>query len=305
MATRAARPDVALAIAAIGIFLGPFLLGSAVATTIAGLVDVGADETVEVMTAALVAALVWNGLAWYRGLPSSSSHALVGGLVGAAVAAAGLHAVNWGGIDGWRPDGVVGVLVAMAVAPPLGAASAYLVLRALRRTLRRATRRFEAPIRRSQWATSGVLALAQGANDAQKTIGVVAAVLLASGRTSSLHASFLVTLGAALAMTGGTVLGGWSIVRTIGRRIYELRALDALSSQTGSAAVILASSLAGAPVSGTHVVSSSVVGVGVGRARWRRIRWAVVTEIGLAWVTTIPATAVLAAAALGLWRLIT
>jgi inorganic phosphate transporter, PiT family len=305
VATRAARPDVALAIAAVGIFLGPFLLGSAVATTIAGLVAVGADETVEVMTAALVAALAWNGLAWYRGLPSSSSHALVGGLVGAALAAAGLHAVNWGGFDGWRPDGVVGVLVAMAVAPPLGAASAYVVLRALRWTLHRATRRVETPIRRSQWATSGVLAFAQGANDAQKTIGVIAAVLLAGGRTSSLHAPFLVTLGAALAMTVGTVLGGWGIVRTIGRRIYDLRALDALSSQTGSAAVILASSLAGAPVSGTHVVSSSVVGVGVGRARWRRIRWAVVTEIGLAWVTTIPATAVLAAAALGLWRLIT
>ena len=153
--------------------------------------------------------------------------------------------------------------------------------------------------------SSWLLALGQGANDAQKTIGVVAALLLANGTTSSLHAPFLVTFGAALAMALGTVLGGWRIVRTIGRRIYDLKALDALASQTGSAAVILGSSLAGAPVSGTHVVASSVVGVGLGRERWGRIRWAVVTEIGLAWLTTVPATALLAAALLGLWRLLT
>ena len=257
------------------------------------------------MTAGLVAALAWNGLAWYRGLPSSSSHALVGGLVGAAIAAAGFGAVNWGGFDGWRPVGVLGVLVALALAPPLGATAAYVVFRLLRLGLRRATRRFEQPIREAQWMSSGLLALGQGANDAQKTIGVVAALLLANGTTSSLHAPFLVTFGAALAMALGTVLGGWRIVRTIGRRIYDLKALDALASQTGSAAVILGSSLAGAPVSGTHVVASSVVGVGLGRERWGRIRWAVVTEIGLAWLTTVPATALLAAALLGLWRLLT
>jgi PiT family inorganic phosphate transporter len=287
------------------IFLGPFMLGSAVATTIAGIVDVNPDQVLEVTTAGLVAALTWNGFAWYRGLPSSSTHALVGGLVGAAVAAAGIDAVNWGGLDGWRPVGVLGVLLALAITPLLGAGAGYTALRLLRRGLRRATRRFDPRIREAQWLSSGLLALSLGANDAQKTIGVIVSLLLANGTISSLHAPFLVTFGAALAMAAGTVTGGWRIVRTIGRRIYDLHAIDGLASQSGSAAVILTSTFAGAPVAGTHVVASSVVGVGAGRRRWRRIRWAVVTEIGLAWVTTIPATAVLAAAALGLWRLIT
>jgi inorganic phosphate transporter, PiT family len=305
VATRAAKPSSALVIATVGIFLGPFLLGSAVATTIAGLVEVDPSQMVEVVTAGLVAALVWNGLMWWRRLPSSSTHALVGGLVGAAIAAAGVDAVNWGGFNGWRPVGVLGTLVALAISPPLGALAGYLVLRLGRWALRRATLRFERPLRESQWLASGLLALGQGANDAQKSVGVIVAVLFANGTISSLNASFLTTLGAALAMAAGTAVGGWGIVRTIGRRIYRLRPLDSLASQSSSAAVIIASSVAGAPISGTHVVASSVVGVGAGARRWKRIRWTVVREIGVAWLTTIPATAALAAGALGLWRLVT
>jgi PiT family inorganic phosphate transporter len=304
VATRAGRPGRALALATAGVLVGPFLLGSAVATTIAGIVDVKTDEVVEVVTAALVAALAWNLYTWHRGLPSSASHALVGGLVGAAVGEAGLGAVNWGGLDGWRPVGVSGLLLVLAVTPVLGAAAGYAVLVLLRRGLRRATRRFVRPLRQAQWITTGLLALSQGANDAQKSVGVIVAVLFAEGTTSSLHAPVLATLGVVLAMGAGTVIGGWRIVRTVGRRIYELRSLDALASQSGSAAVILGASIAGAPVSGTHVVASSVVGVGVGRRRWSRIRWAVVKEIGIAWVTTIPATAALGAVAIGVWRLL-
>jgi inorganic phosphate transporter, PiT family len=257
------------------------------------------------VTAGLVAALAWNAVTWSRGIPSSSSHALVGGLAGAAIATSGFEAVNWGGHDGWRPTGVAGTLAALAVAPLLGVAAAYVAVRLARRALRRATRRFDQPVREAQLLTSGLLALGQGANDAQKSVGVIALVLLANGSTSSLGAPFSATLGAALAMSAGTLLGGWGIVRTIGRRIYPLRPFDSLSSQTISAAVILASSIAGAPVSGTHVVSSSVVGVGGGRRAWGRIRWAVVSEVGIAWLTTIPATAALGAAALGVWRLLT
>jgi PiT family inorganic phosphate transporter len=260
---------------------------------------------VEVTTAGLLAAVAWNGITWSRGIPSSSSHALVGGLVGAALSESGFGAVNWGGFEGWRPVGVAGILGVLALSPLLGAAAAFAVLRLVQRGLRRATRRFVRPVREAQWITSGLSALSQGANDAQKAIGVIAVVLLANGTTSSLHAPFLAIFGAALAMAAGTVLGGWGIVRTIGRRIYELRSVDALASQSGSAAILLASTLAGAPVSATHVVASSVVGVGAGRRRWGRIRWAVVTEIGIAWLTTIPATAALAAAALAVWRLLT
>jgi PiT family inorganic phosphate transporter len=304
VATRAASPGRALALATSCVVLGPFVLGSAVANTIARVVDVESARMAAVATAALLAAFAWNVATWYRGIPSSSSHALVGGLVGAAVAESGVDAVNWGGFDGLRPVGVWGVLAALAIAPLVGAAAAYVALAIFRRTLRRATRRFDAPVRDVQWLTSGVLALSQGANDVQKSVGVIAAVLLAEDVSSSLAPPFLATLGVAVAMGAGTALGGWRIVRTIGRRIYELRALDSFASQSGSAGVILTASIVGAPVSSTHVVASSVVGVGVGRRRWSRIRWAVVTEMALAWLTTIPATAALGALLLGLGRLL-
>src|SRR5262249_51167790 len=130
--------------------------------------------------------------------------------------AGGVDAVNWGGFDGWHPVGVLGTLVVLAVSPVVGAGAAYLVIRSARRGLRRGTRRFETPIRRSQWGASALLALGQGANDAQKSVGVMAAVLFATGSISSLDAPFLATLGAALAMAAGTAAGGWGIVRTIG-----------------------------------------------------------------------------------------
>jgi PiT family inorganic phosphate transporter len=304
VATRAASPGRALLLATSCVVLGPFVLGSAVANTIAKVVDVEPPRMAAVAAAALLAAFAWNVATWYRGLPSSSSHALVGGLVGAAVAESGLDAVNWGGFDGWRPVGVWGVLAGLAIAPLMGGVAAYVVLAGLRRTLRRATRGFDGPVRDVQWLTSGLLAVSQGANDVQKSVGVIAAVLLAEDVSSSLAPPFLATLGVALAMGAGTALGGWRIVRTIGRRIYDLRALDSLSSQSGSAGVILAASIAGAPVSSTHVVASSVVGVGVGRRRWSRIRWAVVTEMALAWLTTIPASAALGALLFGLGRLL-
>jgi inorganic phosphate transporter, PiT family len=302
IATRAGRPGPALVMATAGMLIGPFVLGSAVADTIAGIADVEPGETIEVVTAALAAALVWNLVAWYRGLPSSASHALVGGLTGAALLTAGVDGVNWGGFDGWRPVGVLGVLVVLAVSPVVGAVACLAVVRRLRRALQRGTRRFDGPIRDAQWVASALLSVGQGANDAQKAIGVIAAVLLAHGTTSSLDPPLWATAGAALAMTAGAALGGWRIVRTIGRRIYDLRPLDALSSQTGSAAVILVASATGAPVSSTHVVSSSVVGAGIGRRRWARIRWSVVTAMGIAWVTTMPATALIALTLLSAWK---
>jgi PiT family inorganic phosphate transporter len=305
VATRAARPGPAVVLAAAGNLIGPLLLGSAVADTIAGIAEIEPADTVEVAIAALLAALGWNLLTWYRGLPSSSSHALVGGLVGAAVAAAGFDAVNWGGFDGWRPAGVIGVLVALAISPFLGAAAAFAVLRLLRAGLRRATRRFRRPVLDSQWVTSAALALSHGANDAQKAIGVVAAVFLAEGVSSSLAAPLWVIFGSALALTLGTALGGWRIARTIGRKIYDIRPLDGLASQAGAAGVILGASVAGAPVSTTHVVASSVIGTGGGRGRWKRVRWAIVREMGVAWVTTIPATALVAAGLLAAWRVLT
>jgi PiT family inorganic phosphate transporter len=302
VATRAASPARALALAAVFNMLGPLLLGAAVASTIAGIAAVPEDEMVAVVGSALLAAVSWNLLTWWRGLPSSSGHALVGGLVGAALAEGGTAAVNWGGFDGWRPVGVIGTVVALAVSPVIGGIAAFGVIRLLQWAARRASRRFRGPTNGGQWVCSAALALSHGANDAQKTIGVVAALFLATGRSDSLSVPTPVTVACAAALTLGTAVGGWRIVKTIGRRIYRIRPLDGLASQSSSTAVILGASFLGAPISTTHVVASSIVGIGTGRRRWQHVRWHIVKEMGIAWVTTMPVTALLAAVSYAIWQ---
>ena len=302
VATRGARPGPAITLAAVCNLLGPLLLGAAVADTIAGIVQVTAAQTVVVVGAALTAAVTWNLVTWWRGLPSSSSHALVGGLVGAAVVEAGAGAVNWGGVGGGRPTGVIGTLVALAISPVLGFGAAWAMEVGVRRGLRRATTRANPLVLRGQWLTSGCLAFSHGANDAQKAVGVLAVLLLAHGTTQSLAVPVWTKLACSVALTAGTALGGWRIVKTIGRRLFRIRPVDGLVSQTSSAAVILSASLLGAPASTTQVVASSVVGVGVGRHRYRHVGWGVVGSILLAWVTTLPAAALLAGLLVPVWR---
>jgi PiT family inorganic phosphate transporter len=248
--------------------------------------------------------VTWNLVTWRLGLPSSSGHALVGGLVGASLAQGGIHAVRWGGLDGWHPVGVIGALVALAVSPAVGALAALAVIRGLQRIGRRATRRWGSPVRAAEWGMSAALAFSHGANDAQKSVGTVAALLLANGEIESLAAPTWTKLGCAACLTAGTALGGWRIIRTVGRRIYRIQPVDAVASQTASAGVIFGASLLGAPASTTQVVASSVIGVGVGRGRWRHVHWGVVRQMGLAWVITMPVTAALAVAALELWGLL-
>lgn len=304
VATRAARPLQGLVLAAVFNLLGPLLVGAAVADTIGGIVTVSPSAAAEVIGSGLAAAAAWNLVTWRLGLPSSSGHALVGGLVGAGLVEGGLHAVRWGGLDGWHPVGVFGTLIALAVSPLLGGVAALLVIRGLRRLGRRATRRVESPVRAGQWVMSAALAFSHGANDAQKSVGVIAALLLADGRIDTLAAPVVVKLACAAALTAGTALGGWRIIRTVGRRIYRIQSVDGLASQTSSAGVIFGASLLGAPVSTTQVVASSVVGVGGGRRRWRHVRWSVVRNMGLAWLVTLPACGMLAVVMLGLWRLL-
>ena len=306
IASRAARPLQGLLLATVFNMLGPLLVGAAVADTIGGIVTVDAEAAVEVIGAGLTAAVAWNLITWRWGLPSSSGHALVGGLVGAALVEGGTGAVFWGGLDGWHPVGVFGTLIALAVSPLLGLLIALLVVRVLRRLARRATGRWGAPIRGGQWGMSAALAFSHGANDAQKSVGVVAALLVADGQIDGLGASpAWVTVACAAALTVGTGLGGWRIIRTVGRRLYRIKPVDALSSQSASAGVILGASFAGAPTSTTQVVASSVVGVGGGRRRWRHVHWAIVRQMGLAWLVTMPVTAVIAIGTLGLWRWLT
>jgi PiT family inorganic phosphate transporter len=295
VATRAMTPGWAVTVAAVFTILGPVLAGTAVADTIGGLISVATQDVLGILFAALTAAVAWNLLTWWWGLPSSSSHALVGGLVGAAVTVGGLSAVQWGGLEEWRPVGVLGVLVALAVSPTIGAFAGWVVERVARLSTRRATRRVNRPILRGEWVTSATLAFTHGTNDAQKTLGLITLALVAAGAIPTFAVPLWVKVVCALALTCGTALGGWRIVRTIGRGIYRIRPLDGLVSQASSSLVIGGAAMLGAPVSTTHVVASSVVGVGVERRR-RHVRWTVVREILLAWVLTLPACATLGAA---------
>lgn len=302
VATRGARPAQAIALAAIFNMLGALLVGSAVADTIAGIVTVSADQTVAVIGAGVLAAVLWNLLTWWRGLPSSSAHALVGGLVGSAFAEAGIDAIRWGGLEGIRPVGIFGVLIALAVSPLLGLGFGFWFARLNRRALRRATRRVRTPIRGAEWLMSAALSFGHGANDAQKSMGVIAALLLASGHLETLTVPLWVKLICGGALTLGTSMGGWRIIRTVGRRIFRLASIDGFASQSASAAVILPASYIGAPVSTTQVVASSVIGVGGGRRRWHHVRWVTVRSIAYAWLLTLPASAALGAIMLALWR---
>ncbi len=301
VATRGARPAQAVALSAVFNMLGAVLIGTAVADTIAGIVTVPAGHGVAVIGAGALAATGWNVATWRRGLPSSSGHALVGGLVGAAVATSGIDGINWGGLDGWRPSGVFGVLIALAVSPAVGLVFGTAAARFLHLALRRGTRRLGGPVRAGEWAMSAALSFSHGANDAQKAMGVTAAILLAGGRLDTLSVPLWVKVVSGAALTAGTAMGGWTIVRTVGRRIFHLHPVDGFSSQAASTAVILASSYAGAPVSTTHVVASSVIGVGVGRRRWRHVRWTVVRTMGFAWLATLPAAALLGAVLALVW----
>jgi PiT family inorganic phosphate transporter len=301
VATRGARPAQAVVLSAIFNMAGALLVGTAVATTIAGVVTVD-THAVAVIGSGVLAAVLWNLLTWWEGIPSSSGHALVGGLAGSALVEGGLASVRWGGLHGWRPVGVFGVLIALAVSPVLGAVFGFAFVRLDRRLLRRATRAVRAPIRVGEWAMTSALSFSHGANDAQKSMGAIAALLLAAGRAERFTVPLWATAGCGAALMVGTALGGWRIVRTVGRGIFHLASVDGFASQSGSTAVILAASYMGAPVSTTHVVASSVVGVGAGRRRWRHVRWGLVRTIALAWLLTLPASAALGAVTLLVWK---
>jgi len=301
VATRAATPARAVLLAGCFEVIGPLVVGTAVADTVGGIVVVPAAEVLPVVGAALTGALAWNLLTWWRGIPSSSSHALIGGLVGAALLQAGGGAVHWGGVRGAHPTGVVGVLIALAVSPLLGLGLAFIAGRGARRALRRARRSVEGVVRRGEWITAATLAFSHGANDAQKGMGVITLLLLSTGHLGSFTVPLWVKLATAAGLTCGVTLGGWRIVRTVGRGIYRIRPLDGLVSQGSGAVIILGAAALGGPVSTTHVVASSVMGLGAGQ-RWRHVRWAVVREIAVAWLTTLPVSAALAAATLPVWR---
>ena len=290
--TRAISPRKALLMAGVCEFITPFFLGGAVAKMIGeNIINLPAYDpkamniSVAFLIAALLGAILWNLMTWFFGFPSSSTHALIGGMVGAVLVAYGPHKILWGGL--------VYVAASLVISPLLGFIFGMLFLKMTLRIFRNATPRINYFFNRMQIPSSVALALSHASNDVQKSIGLIALSLVLFGYSTSFHVPIWVIASCGAATALGTATGGWRIIRTMGSRIYRLRSVHAFCAQTSSAIVILGAALVGGPVSTTHVVSSAIMGVGASQ-RISAVRWGVVKNIILAWFITIPASAVMA-----------
>jgi inorganic phosphate transporter, PiT family len=284
IATRALPPRVAVGLSAVLNVAGAFL-SLAVATTIAkGVVDPSAI-TLNIVFAGLIGAITWNLVTWYFGLPSSSSHALIGGVVGATLVASGQDAIKGAGI-------IEKVLIPAVLAPFLAGAVAVLgTYLAYRLTRRERPDHVKRGFRYGQIASASLVSLAHGTNDAQKTMGVITLALIAHGSLDgTAGVPTWVIIAAAVAIGGGTYAGGWRVIRTMGTRITEIETPQGFAAEASSAAVILASSHYGFPLSTTHVTSGSIIGAGVGK-QLASVRWGLAGRLALAWLITLPAAA--------------
>jgi PiT family inorganic phosphate transporter len=288
VSTRALRPSHAILMSATANFLGA-LTGTAVATTIAkGIATIpGGDAGQIVVSSALIGAIVWNLATWRLGIPSSSSHALIGGLIGAAIAAVGVSSLNTQGIY----DKVIFPLVA---SPILGVLVGFGLMVALLNLFRRAhPKRINDRFRRLQLVSAAFMAFSHGSNDAQKTMGIVTLALVVGGIIPEPVVPLWVILLAATAMSLGTAAGGWRIIKTMGQRVVKLDPVHGFAAETTAATIIFGASHFGMPVSTTHVISAAIIGVG-SSDRFSAVRWGVAGNIVTAWILTIPASGAVA-----------
>jgi PiT family inorganic phosphate transporter len=286
ISSRAFSPKVALGVTAVANFFGPFIFGVAVAETIGHEIVTADSISTQVLVAALISAIFWNLLTWYLGFPSSSSHALIGGFIGAVAMGAGWGAIQLGGLGK--------ILIALFASPIIGMFFGFLILRLIYFFSWNATPRINALFKRSQLVTALALALSHGTNDAQKTMGIITLALVTGGYLTTFAVPTWVILICAAMIGLGTAVGGWKLIRTLGGKFFRIRPVDGFASQLASAAVIISASLVGGPVSTTQVVSSAIMGVGAAE-RVNKVRWGVAQEIGVAWLLTIPATALVGA----------
>lgn len=286
ISSRAMSPRWTLTIISIAEFAGPFIFGVAVATTIGKGIVVSGAISMAALIAALLSAIIWGILTWILGLPSSASHAIIGGLVGAVV-----ESVGWGAII---TSGVLKIIIILFTSPIIGFVFGYLVTRMIIRICWTATPRVNGFFKKSQVVTSIALALSYGANDAQKGMGIITLGLVASGFLTDFKVPIWVICLSAGMIAIGTSVGGWKLIRTLGAKFYRIRPIDGFSTQISSAIVILTAALFGGLVSTTQIVSTSIMGVGTAE-RINKVRWGVAKEIGVAWLLTIPMTALLGA----------
>ncbi len=289
VSTRALRPEHAILMSATANFVGA-LTGTAVAKTISSGLATTPDGAAgqAIVAAALIGAIIWNLITWRLGIPSSSSHALIGGLLGAVVA--------WTGVSAIKSDGVFNkVLVPLVLSPVLGIVIGFLAMVVILNVFRRANpRRLNDRFRRLQVVSAGFMAFSHGSNDAQKTMGIITLALIAGGILPKDSAIPLwVIVLAATAMSLGTAAGGWRIIRTMGQKVVKLDPVHGFAAETTAASIILTASHFGMPVSTTHVISSAIMGVG-SSDRLSAVRWGVAGNIVIAWILTIPASALAA-----------
>ena len=289
VATRALSPRHAIIMATAFNFIGAFA-GTAVANTIAtGLVDESTTTQV-VIAAALMGAIAWNLITWQQGLPSSSSHALIGGLLGATIVAAGTGAL--------KIDGIVNkVLIPMITSPLLGFFIAFALMIALYWIFRSSRRKpMGGRFRRLQVGSAAFMAFAHGSNDAQKTMGIITLALLSAGLIDEFHVPTWVIVVSATALSLGTAVGGWRIMKTMGQRVAKLEPVHGFAAETTAASILFGTAHFGMPVSTTQVISGAIMGVGSSQGL-RHVRWGVARRILVAWILTLPAAGILAALA--------
>jgi PiT family inorganic phosphate transporter len=296
VSTRVLSPGKAVIWAAFFNFVAAFTFGTAVAKTVgAGMIDVNI-VTFAVILGGLAGAIIWDLITWYFGLPTSSSHALIGGYAGAGVAKAGFSAIVSGG---WTKT-----IVFIFVSPLIGLAGSLVIMTAIMWIFRwTPPSRVDRWFRRLQLVSAAFFSLNHGANDAQKTMGIIAGVLFAAGYINTFHIPFWVVLSAHAAISLGTLAGGWRIIHTMGSKITKLQPVGGFAAETGAAIALMTATSFGVPVSTTHAITGAIVGVGTTR-RMSAVRWGVAGRIVWAWVLTIPAAFAIGAAAYMLLKLI-
>jgi len=286
--TRALSPRAAVLISAAANLAGAFVTTAVAKTVGKGIIDTGL-ATEHTVLAALIGAIAWNLLTWWAGLPSSSTHALIGGLVGAALVQSGSKGVDWSGI--WEK-----VIIPGAASPVIGFTVAFALLVVIYRLFHRLTPGVaNRGFRLGQLLTGTWVAFTHGANDAQKTMGVIALALFTHGSISSFYIPTWVKIAAGLTIGAGTYAGGWRIIRTLGQRIYGLQPEHGFAAQIAAGSTLYLGTHYGFPISTTHVVSGSVMGAGATR-RVSAVRWGVAGNIVVAWLLTMPAAGLVAAA---------
>ncbi len=287
VATRVLTPLQAVLMASFWNFIGAFVFGVAIAKTVGSGIIVKEAAVIEVILAALIGAIAWNIVTWRLGIPSSSSHALIGGLVGAAISFGGAATIQFSGLNK--------TLIFIVLAPLLGLVGSIIFTVGVFSVSRKARPvSVNSWFKRLQLISASWYSLGHGTNDAQKTMGIIAAVLFSSGFIDSFRIDIWVILAAHAAIALGTFAGGWRIVRTMGGRLTKLRPVDGFCAESGGALILLGTAHYGIPVSTTHVIASSIMGVGLTK-RVNSVRWNVARNIVVAWLITIPMSAFFAA----------